>query len=189
MPFVRSDVFEACSAFTRVTVCKLALSPHFVTRFTEGFNRFVTSTIASVGRQERLPGGVFTHWKSAALSRRTPRSVTRSSLQLDAQTSVPHLESAIQLANRSVTQESRRNRPLTTSRRCLRSSVNRSHVSAPRHPPRRTTYLEPQHGRHSHRMPACRVGHRGMRGRRHRVLNIIPDSPHPNCSRRLKCRL
>jgi hypothetical protein len=39
---------EACSAFTRVTACTLALSPYFVTRFTEGFNRFVTSTIAPV---------------------------------------------------------------------------------------------------------------------------------------------
>jgi hypothetical protein len=43
---LRVDVFEACSAFTRVTACTLALSPYFVTRFTEGFNRFVTSTIA-----------------------------------------------------------------------------------------------------------------------------------------------
>ncbi|MFM0028826.1 hypothetical protein PQR70_21475 [Paraburkholderia madseniana] len=41
-------LFEACSAFTRVTACTLALSPYFVTRFTEGFNRFVTSTIAPV---------------------------------------------------------------------------------------------------------------------------------------------
>lgn len=48
MPFLRIDVFEACAAFTSVTACKLALSPHFVTRFTEGFNRFVTSTVAPV---------------------------------------------------------------------------------------------------------------------------------------------
>jgi hypothetical protein len=34
--------------FTRVTACTLALSPYFVTCFTEGFNRFVTSTIAPV---------------------------------------------------------------------------------------------------------------------------------------------
>jgi len=45
---LRIVLFEACSAFTRVTACTLALSPYFVTRFTEGFNRFVTSTIAPV---------------------------------------------------------------------------------------------------------------------------------------------
>ena len=45
---LRIVLFEACSAFTRVTAYTLALSPYFVTRFTEGFNRFVTSTIAPV---------------------------------------------------------------------------------------------------------------------------------------------
>ena len=41
-------LFEDCSAFTRVTACTLALSPYVVTRFTGGFNRFVTSTVAPV---------------------------------------------------------------------------------------------------------------------------------------------
>jgi hypothetical protein len=41
---LRNVLFEACSAFTRVTACTLALSPYFVTRFTE----FVTSTVAPV---------------------------------------------------------------------------------------------------------------------------------------------
>src|SRR4029077_8533412 len=30
---LRIDLFEACSAFTRVTACTLALSPYFVTRY------------------------------------------------------------------------------------------------------------------------------------------------------------
>src|SRR5713101_2702126 len=34
---LRIDLFEACSAFTRVTACTLALSPYIVTRYTEGF--------------------------------------------------------------------------------------------------------------------------------------------------------
>src|SRR5258708_5042931 len=51
---LRNDLFEACSAFTRITACRLSLSPYFVTRLTEGFNRFVTSTIAPIasGRVE-----------------------------------------------------------------------------------------------------------------------------------------
>jgi hypothetical protein len=70
---LRIVLFEACSAFTRVTACTLALSPYFVTRFTEGFNRFVTSTIAPVAsgwsgcRVGLAPTG-----KSAAFARRTP---------------------------------------------------------------------------------------------------------------------
>jgi hypothetical protein len=30
---LRIDLFEACSAFTRVAACTLALSPYFVTRY------------------------------------------------------------------------------------------------------------------------------------------------------------
>lgn len=41
-------LFEDCSAFTRVTACTLALPPHFVARFTGGFNYFVASTAAPV---------------------------------------------------------------------------------------------------------------------------------------------
>ena len=43
---LRIDLFEACSAFTRVTACTLALSPYIVTRLTEGFSHFVTSIAA-----------------------------------------------------------------------------------------------------------------------------------------------
>ena len=47
----------------------------FAARFTAGFNRFVTSTVAPVASGwSRLPGGIFTHWESAALSRRTPKA-------------------------------------------------------------------------------------------------------------------
>ena len=45
---LRIDLFEACSAFTRVTACTLALSPYFVTRLSEGFSHFVSSTAAPV---------------------------------------------------------------------------------------------------------------------------------------------
>src|SRR5207253_123095 len=45
---LRIVLFEACSAFTRVTACTLALSPYFVTRLTEGFSHFVTSMTAPV---------------------------------------------------------------------------------------------------------------------------------------------
>ena len=69
---LRIVLFEACSAFTRVTACTLALSPYFVTPFTEGFNHLVTSMIAPVASGwSGLPGGTSTHWESAALPRRT----------------------------------------------------------------------------------------------------------------------
>ena len=42
---LRIDLFEACSAFTRVTACTLAGSP-YVTRHIRGFSQFVTSLTA-----------------------------------------------------------------------------------------------------------------------------------------------
>src|SRR5689334_5674282 len=57
-------LFEACSAFTRVAACTLALSPIRDTLI-EGFSHFVTSMtapIASGGSES--PGGACTHWKA-----------------------------------------------------------------------------------------------------------------------------
>ncbi len=73
---LRIVLFEACSAFTRVTACTLALSPYIVTRFTEGFQSLCyLHDCSGCFRLEHSPGGAFTHWKSAALSRRTPEAV------------------------------------------------------------------------------------------------------------------
>src|ERR1700688_1306917 len=44
---LRIDLFEACTAFTRVTACTLALSPIRDT-LTRGFSHFVTSMTAPV---------------------------------------------------------------------------------------------------------------------------------------------
>src|SRR5438034_290524 len=44
---LRIVLFEACSAFTRVTACTLAKSP-FVTRCIEGFSHFVTSMTSPI---------------------------------------------------------------------------------------------------------------------------------------------
>jgi hypothetical protein len=60
--------FEACSAFTRVAACTLALSSIRDTLI-EGFSHFVTSMTAPIAsgwsfRLERLPGGACTHWKA-----------------------------------------------------------------------------------------------------------------------------
>src|SRR5918996_444303 len=62
---LRIDLFEACSAFTRVTACTLALSPYFVTRFTRRLQplRYLHDC-SGCFRQERLPGGACTHWKA-----------------------------------------------------------------------------------------------------------------------------
>src|ERR1022692_2582591 len=52
--------FEACSAFTRVTTCRLAESP-YATLSTGGFSGFVASTAAPIatGRSDPVPGRVF----------------------------------------------------------------------------------------------------------------------------------
>ena len=58
----RITLFGACSAFTHVTACTFAESPK-ATLYTEGFNRFVTSSIAPIatGWSDKLPGGSHTH--------------------------------------------------------------------------------------------------------------------------------
>jgi hypothetical protein len=52
--------FEACSAFTRVTTCRLAESP-YATLYTEGSGGFVASTAAPIatGWSDPVPGRVF----------------------------------------------------------------------------------------------------------------------------------
>jgi len=57
-------LFEACSAFTRVAACTLALSPIRDTLI-EGFSHFVTSMTAPIDSGwSGLPGGPCTHWKA-----------------------------------------------------------------------------------------------------------------------------
>src|ERR1700751_5427087 len=57
-------LFEACSAFTRVAACTLALSPNRDTLI-EGFSHFVTSMTAPIfSRWSESPGGPCTHWKA-----------------------------------------------------------------------------------------------------------------------------
>ena len=68
---LRIVLFEACSAFTRVTACTFALSPIRDTH-SEGFSYFVTSIVLRL-----LPAGAVAGWdlhplESAALSRCTP---------------------------------------------------------------------------------------------------------------------
>ena len=58
------DRFEACSAFTRVAACTLALSPIRDTLI-EGFSHFVTSMTAPIASGwSESPGGPRTHWKA-----------------------------------------------------------------------------------------------------------------------------
>ena len=65
-------LFEACSAFTRVTACTLAESPK-ATLYTEGFADFVTSIDAPIatGWSEPVPGRVYLSLWISAFSRRT----------------------------------------------------------------------------------------------------------------------
>ena len=68
---LRIVLFEACSAFTRVTACTLARSPirDSLHQRLQPF-RYLHSC-SGCFRLERLPGGTLTHWESAALPRRT----------------------------------------------------------------------------------------------------------------------
>src|ERR1700752_587158 len=57
-------LFEACSAFTRVAACTLALSPIRDTLI-EGFSHFVTSMTAPIASGwSESPGGVCPHGKA-----------------------------------------------------------------------------------------------------------------------------
>src|ERR1017187_7751875 len=64
--------FEACSAFTHVTTCRLAKSP-YATLYTGGSDGFVTSTAAPIatGWNDPVPGRVFHPAVVQCLSRRT----------------------------------------------------------------------------------------------------------------------
>ena len=80
---LRIVLFEACSAFTRVTACTLALSPYFVTRFTRRLQPLRRlHDCSGCFRLERLPGGTCTHWKAppchGAHPTRTSAEVTES---------------------------------------------------------------------------------------------------------------
>ena len=69
-------LFEVCSAFTHVAACTL-------TKFVIVIRRLQTFCLLracpSCFRLERSPGGPYTHWKCAALSRRTWRADLRQS--------------------------------------------------------------------------------------------------------------
>src|SRR6266446_1195930 len=64
-------IFEVCSAFTRVAACTLARSPYVVTAIRRLQTLRLLHACSGRFRRERSPGGACTHWKSAALSRRT----------------------------------------------------------------------------------------------------------------------
>src|SRR6188472_272715 len=64
-------LFEACSAFTRVAACTLARSPYVVTAIRRLQTLRLLHVCSGRFRLERSPGAACTHWKSAALSRRT----------------------------------------------------------------------------------------------------------------------
>src|SRR6516225_4081876 len=66
------DIFEACSAFTRVAACTLALSPIRDTLI-EGFSHFVASMTAPIASGwSESPGGTCTHWKAPPCHGQTP---------------------------------------------------------------------------------------------------------------------
>src|SRR5712664_582452 len=71
-------LFEVCSAFTRVAACTLARSPYVVTAIRRLQTLRLLHACSGRFRLERSPGGACTHWKSAALSRRTWKAGIRT---------------------------------------------------------------------------------------------------------------
>src|SRR3981189_2733035 len=67
-------LFEACSAFTRVAACTLALPPIRDTLI-EGFSHFVTSMTAPIASGWSVAGWGLHPLESAAFARRTPTAV------------------------------------------------------------------------------------------------------------------
>jgi hypothetical protein len=70
-------LFEACSAFTRVAACTLALPPIRDTLI-EGFSHFVTSVTAPIASGWSVAGWGLHPLESAAFARRTPEAVIRA---------------------------------------------------------------------------------------------------------------
>ncbi len=72
-------VFEACSAFTRVTTCRLAKSP-YATLYTGGSGGFVASTAAPIatGWSDPVPGRVCLPLWTSAFSRRMKIPITQN---------------------------------------------------------------------------------------------------------------
>src|SRR5258705_4138753 len=68
-------LFEVCSAFTRVAACTLARAPYVFTAIRRLQTLRLLHACSGRFRLERSPGGACTHWKSAALSRRTWQEV------------------------------------------------------------------------------------------------------------------
>src|SRR6266481_9496253 len=66
--------FEACSAFTRVAACTLALPPIRDTLI-EGFSHFVTSMTAPIASGWSVAGWGLHPLEGAAFARRTPQAV------------------------------------------------------------------------------------------------------------------
>ena len=74
---LRIDLFEACSAFTRVTACTLALSP-ICDSLSEGFSHFVTSMTAPVASGWSICRAGFTPTgKRRLITAHTPTGHTR----------------------------------------------------------------------------------------------------------------
>src|SRR5260370_23656114 len=73
-PLTKPSSCEDCSAFTRVAACTLARSPYVVTAIRRLQTLRLLHACSGRFRLERSPGGACTHWKSAALSRRTWKS-------------------------------------------------------------------------------------------------------------------
>src|SRR5262252_5171830 len=70
------DLFEACSAFTRVAACTLAQSPIVTANRRLQPSRYLHDC-SDCFRLERIAGWALHPPESAALSRRTPRAVIR----------------------------------------------------------------------------------------------------------------
>jgi len=137
-------LFEACSAFTCVAACTLARSPYVVTAIRRLQTLRLLHACSGRFRLERSPGGACTHWKSAALSRRTWK------------TAIADLrKTATSYRTATANKISRRN-PTSHSKVRIKGPGNRPRLRAPRRAPDQICCLSDP-GRNPPRLfiPAC----------------------------------
>ena len=81
--------FEACSAFTHVTTCRLAKSP-YATLYTGGSGGFVASTAAPIatGWSDPVPGRVFPPAVDQRLSRRTVNAFHENAVYVKSESAI-----------------------------------------------------------------------------------------------------
>jgi hypothetical protein len=127
---LRIDLFEACSAFTRVAACTLARSPKR-DPFTRRLQPFrYLHDCSGCFRLERLPGGTCTHWKAPPCQGAHPeRPVDRLHLSPGSGRSMCDIVSSIRPARLPCVVDQQIDEVLREKRKCLTTAHAHSQLA------------------------------------------------------------